>query len=216
MCTSCVAKTASDSAYEYPWSPSRAVPEVEDLTGLIDWEEESEQQANERVKTEKAAKRKKKNKKKNDAKKKKGKRGAHQSQSTEAHGGDDDSKSGGPPTWGAHVAASMLVLVLKTMERHKNGRELNGIDLKKLRAAVAVTGGRSSTAGWDESFGCALTELTADNPHLAVRLISDVGKERRLNRKFDAVRGGCMIAEARSSVPLDHLFPHVVYKTPDQ
>lgn len=169
-----MAKTASDSAYEYPWSPSRAVPEVEDLTGLIDWEEESEQQANERVKTEKAAKRKKKNKKKNDAKKKKGKRGAHQSQSTEAHGGDDDSKSGGPPTWGAHVAASMLVLVLKTMERHKNGRELNGIDLKKLRAAVAVTGGRSSTAGWDESFGCALTELTADNPHLAVRLISDV------------------------------------------
>lgn len=43
-----------------------------------------------------------------------------------------------------------------------------------------------------------------------------VGKERRLNRKFDAVRGGCAIAEARSSVPLDHLFPHVVHKTPDQ
>ncbi len=45
LCTSCVSKAASDSADEYPWSPSRAVPEVEDLTGLIAWEEESEQQA---------------------------------------------------------------------------------------------------------------------------------------------------------------------------
>jgi hypothetical protein len=175
LCTTCHASLAESvgladdsspvlrTGYRLPPVERLDVPEAEqNLTRFFKWVEESEEDAKERKKKTKATKKKSKR-----GGGRRGKKSTTQLQEEE----DEEADSG---MSGAYVAAAVMVSVLETMEREKNGQELNKIELKALRQGVAVTGGRTSIAGWDESFASQVAKLTGDRPQLSINIISSV------------------------------------------
>jgi hypothetical protein len=138
----------------------------QDLTHTYEWVEAPEEDAKEQKKKTKEIKKQAKEKRKNNCK---GGRRGKKATTLEDEEVDDSSA-----TSGANVAAALLVSVLETMERKKKGRELRWIELKALRQGVAVTGRRTSVAGWDESFASRVAKLTGDRPQLTINIISSV------------------------------------------